>query len=52
MTGKARVPSLPREVQRVAARLPQHPLLVRLYLRLRPSWRLLGRQFLIVGKKP
>jgi SAM-dependent methyltransferase len=34
------------------SRLPQHPLLVRLYLRLRPSWRLLGRQFLIVGKKP
>jgi len=32
--------------------LPQAPWLVRLYLRVRPAWRLLGRQFLIVGQKP
>ena len=31
---------------------PKHPLLVRLYLRLRPAWRVLGRQFLIVARKP
>jgi SAM-dependent methyltransferase len=35
-----------------ASRLPQHPLLVRLYLVCRPAWRLLGRQFVIVGRKP
>lgn len=34
------------------SRLPQHPPLVRLYLRLPPLWRLLGGQFLIVGRKP
>jgi SAM-dependent methyltransferase len=32
--------------------LPQSPWLVRLYLRVRPAWRVLGRQFLIVGRKP
>lgn len=32
--------------------LPQHPLLVSLYLRARPLWSLIGRQFLIVGRKP
>ncbi len=32
--------------------LPKHPLLVRLYLSVRPAWRVLGRQFLIVGRKP
>src|SRR5262245_40993137 len=31
------------------SRLPQHPLLVRGYLLVRPAWRFLGRQFLIVG---
>lgn len=31
--------------------VPQHPLLLRLYLRLRPAWWLFGRQFLIVGRK-
>lgn len=31
--------------------LPQHPLLVKLYLRLPPIWRLLGKQFLIVARK-
>jgi len=35
-----------------SSRLPQHPTLVRLYLRCRPLWRLLGRQFVIVGSKP
>jgi SAM-dependent methyltransferase len=35
-----------------SSRLPQHPLLVRLYLLCRPAWRLLGRQFVIVGRKP
>lgn len=33
------------------SRLPRHPLLVRLYLRMRPAWWLMGRQFLIVGRK-
>ncbi len=31
--------------------IPKHALLVRLYLSFRPAWRLLGRQFLIVGRK-
>jgi len=35
-----------------ASRLPQHPLLVRLYLACRPAWRILGRQFVIVARKP
>jgi SAM-dependent methyltransferase len=34
------------------SRLPQSPWLVRLYLRIPVAWRLLGRQFLIVGRKP
>lgn len=32
--------------------LPKHPFFVRLYLRFRPAWRILGRQFLIVGRRP
>jgi SAM-dependent methyltransferase len=32
--------------------LPQHPLLVRWYLIVRPLWWFFGRQFLIVGRKP
>lgn len=35
-----------------ASRLPQHPALVRLYLACRPAWRILGRQFVIVARKP
>ena len=31
-------------------RLPTHPALVRLYLRLRPAWWLLGKQTLYVGE--
>jgi SAM-dependent methyltransferase len=31
--------------------LPQHPFLVKVYLRLPPVWRLLGKQFLIVARK-
>jgi ubiquinone/menaquinone biosynthesis C-methylase UbiE len=31
---------------------PQHPVLVRLYLRLPWVWRLLGKQFVIAGRKP
>ena len=34
------------------SRVPKHPLLVRLYLLVRPAWRFLGGQFLIVGRKP
>lgn len=34
------------------SRLPQHPWLVRLYLQVPIAWRVLGRQFLIVGRKP
>lgn len=30
-------------------RLPAHPLLVRLYLRLAPAWRVLGKQTLYIG---
>jgi SAM-dependent methyltransferase len=32
--------------------LPQHPLLVRTYLAVPLAWRVLGGQFLIVGRKP
>lgn len=35
-----------------ATRLPQWPILVRLYLAFPPIWRLLGGQFLIVARKP
>jgi SAM-dependent methyltransferase len=31
--------------------LPKHPLLVRLYLAMPLAWKVLGRQFLIVGRK-
>ncbi len=34
------------------SRLPQWPLLVRAYLRLRPAQRLLGKQMLIVARRP
>jgi ubiquinone/menaquinone biosynthesis C-methylase UbiE len=34
------------------SRLPQHPLLVRLYLNCRPIWRWMGGQFVLVGRKP
>jgi SAM-dependent methyltransferase len=34
------------------SRLPQHPMLVRLYLKCRPIWKLMGGQFVLVGKKP
>lgn len=36
----------------VKSGLPTHPALVSLYLRVRPAWRILGKQFLIVGRKP
>jgi SAM-dependent methyltransferase len=32
--------------------IPQHPLLVRLYLKCRPIWRWMGGQFVLVGRKP
>jgi SAM-dependent methyltransferase len=32
--------------------LPQHPLLVNLYLRVPLAWRILGKQFLLVAEKP
>jgi len=35
-----------------SSRLPQSPWLVRCYLAFRPAWRVLGRQFVIVGRKP
>jgi SAM-dependent methyltransferase len=34
------------------SRLPQHPMLVRLYLKCRPIWKLMGGQFVLVGRKP
>jgi len=34
------------------SRLPQHPLLVALYLKFPLAWRLLGKQFLVIGRKP
>lgn len=49
------------EVERIIARflpyttrsaLPQHPILVSLYLKIPIAWRLLGKQFLVVGRKP
>jgi SAM-dependent methyltransferase len=33
-------------------RTPTHPALVRLYLKLPLAWRMMGRQFLVVGTKP
>jgi SAM-dependent methyltransferase len=35
-----------------AGKRPPHPRLVHAYLRLRPVWRLVGRQFLVVARKP
>jgi len=32
--------------------LPTHPLLVKAYLKIPPAWKLLGKQFLIIAKKP
>jgi SAM-dependent methyltransferase len=32
--------------------LPQHPLLIALYLKVPLAWRILGKQFLLVGQKP
>jgi SAM-dependent methyltransferase len=34
------------------SRLPQHPLLVRAYLQMRPAWLLFGKQTLYLGQKP
>ena len=34
------------------SRLPQHPALIALYLKMPMVWRLLGRQFLVVARKP
>jgi SAM-dependent methyltransferase len=34
------------------SQLPQHPILVKIYLNCRPLWRLFGGQFIIVGRKP
>jgi SAM-dependent methyltransferase len=34
------------------SRMPQHPLLVRAYLRLPPAWLLLGKQTLYLGERP
>ena len=34
------------------SRMPQHPLLVRAYLRFPPAWLLLGKQTLYLGEKP
>jgi dolichol-phosphate mannosyltransferase len=35
-----------------SSRLPQAPILVRLYLRSRPAWPILGKQFVIRARKP
>jgi SAM-dependent methyltransferase len=34
------------------SRLPQHPALIAIYLKTPMIWRLLGKQFLVVGRKP
>jgi SAM-dependent methyltransferase len=34
------------------SKLPTHPALVRLYLMAPPAWKVLGKQFVIVGRKP
>jgi len=36
----------------IKSRYPKHPMLVRLYLKAKPVWKLMGRQFLIVARKP
>jgi SAM-dependent methyltransferase len=33
-------------------RLPAHPSFTRMYLRMPGAWRLLGKQFLVIGKRP
>jgi methyltransferase family protein len=33
-------------------RIPTHPALVRAYLRTRPAWSLLGKQFLLIAERP
>jgi SAM-dependent methyltransferase len=33
-------------------RVPANPVLLRVYLALRPAWRFFGKQFLLVGRKP
>jgi SAM-dependent methyltransferase len=33
-------------------RLPSHPALVRMYVKARPAWRLLGKQFLAIAARP
>ncbi len=32
--------------------LPQHPVLIAAYLKLKPAWWILGKQFLIISRKP
>lgn len=32
--------------------IPQHPLLVKMYLKFPPAWHILGKQFLVVAEKP
>lgn len=34
-----------------SSKLPQHPLLVKIYLKIRPLWRIFGGQFLLVARK-
>ena len=34
------------------SRIPQHPMLVRLYLSFRPAWRIMGGQTWLVARKP
>jgi hypothetical protein len=33
-------------------RLPSHPALIRTYLRVPPLWRIVGKQFLVLGQRP
>lgn len=34
------------------SRYPVHPAMVRRYLKFRPAWKLFGKQFLLVGRRP
>jgi len=44
--------SVDRFLPHTMARGPRYPLIfLRLYLRLKPAWKLLGKQFLVVGKR-
>jgi hypothetical protein len=34
------------------SKIPSHPLLVKLYLKFPPVWKLMGKQFFVLSRKP